>query len=255
MATVGVSSKSISGFDPRSAVPNCIVWFDASDSNTITGSGTTGFTWTSKASISLTATVPNGNAGPTLTTYNGYPALQFNGSSTKLTTGTVQSTGSTGATWIAVATNLTAITSTTPVDASAVIASLSGTSPERSIRFDLNTNATLYSIHNGVLRADINNNTNGIRGFIDTPTTFTSYTNGSQFTNVSTSVTWQEGVNQAFQLGQWNTGYLNGYINEILIFSNALTLTQYQQVEGYLASKWGLVSSLPSSHPYKKGSP
>jgi hypothetical protein len=40
----------------------------------------------------------------------------------------------------------------------------------------------------------------------------------------------------------------NGYISEILIYSNALTATQRQQVEGYLAWKWGLQRSLPVSH-------
>ena len=240
-AGVSVSSKSISGFDPRSALPGCIVWFDAADSNTITNSGNSNFTWTSKASIPLTATVASGSNGPTYTTYNGYPALQFNGSNTKLVTGSVPSTGASGATWIAVATNLTAVTSTTPADAAAVIAS-SG-APERSIRFDTTTSQTVYSIHSAT-RGDINNNTNGIRGFIETPTSFTSYTNGSQFYTSSTSVTWQEGINNTFQLGQWNSNWLNGYINEVIIFNVPLTLIQYQQVEGYLASKWGLQSQL-----------
>jgi hypothetical protein len=31
-----------------------------------------------------------------------------------------------------------------------------------------------------------------------------------------------------------------------------LTTTQRQQVEGYLAWKWGLNASLPTTHPYYK---
>jgi hypothetical protein len=35
-------------------------------------------------------------------------------------------------------------------------------------------------------------------------------------------------------------------------FDTTLTTSQRQQVEGYLAQKWGLTGSLPSSHPFKK---
>jgi hypothetical protein len=34
-----------------------------------------------------------------------------------------------------------------------------------------------------------------------------------------------------------------------------LTTTQRQQVEGYLAWKWGLQTALPTTHPYYKVRP
>ena len=40
------------------------------------------------------------------------------------------------------------------------------------------------------------------------------------------------------------------YLSEALLYQSALTTAQIQQIEGYLAWKWGLVSSLPSNHPY-----
>jgi hypothetical protein len=43
-----------------------------------------------------------------------------------------------------------------------------------------------------------------------------------------------------------------GTISEILIFTKAVSVSERQQIEGYLAHKWGLVNSLPASHPYKK---
>jgi len=48
-----------------------------------------------------------------------------------------------------------------------------------------------------------------------------------------------------------NAGWYGGTMKEILIFSNVLTTAQRQQVEGYLASKWGFSSSLPASNPYR----
>ena len=46
-----------------------------------------------------------------------------------------------------------------------------------------------------------------------------------------------------------------GQLQEIVLYSQTLTLTQRQTVEGYLAWKWGLVSSLPANHPFKQWPP
>ena len=45
--------------------------------------------------------------------------------------------------------------------------------------------------------------------------------------------------------------FLGGNIAEILIINSALDTIDRQKIEGYLANKWGLVSSLPSDHPHK----
>ena len=47
----------------------------------------------------------------------------------------------------------------------------------------------------------------------------------------------------------------SGNIGELLVFSNALTSTQRQSVEGYLAWKWGQQASLPGDHLYKTAAP
>jgi len=49
MALVGVSSKSISGFDPRSVIPGCSLWLDAADSSTLTLSGSNVIQWNDKS--------------------------------------------------------------------------------------------------------------------------------------------------------------------------------------------------------------
>jgi len=46
-----------------------------------------------------------------------------------------------------------------------------------------------------------------------------------------------------------------GDLAEVIVFSNALTTPDRQQVEGYLAWKWGLQTNLPGSHPYKNAAP
>lgn len=227
---------------------SCVVWFDAADPMTMNMSSATVTNWRSKGAYSLFASTFSTCANPILSTYNGYPGLYFNGSTICISTNAIANGGTVGSTWIACSVNLTPITATIPIDASLVIAS--GT-PEKAIRYTYNINATLYSIHNSVLRQDTNNNANGIRGFIDTAATLSTFINGSSFNTVNSAVTFNAHTNQGFQLGAWNNGRLNGFINEILIFSTALTTQQYQTVEGYLAQKWGYTGSLPAGHPGK----
>jgi hypothetical protein len=50
-------------------------------------------------------------------------------------------------------------------------------------------------------------------------------------------------------------GRLNGAIHEIIAYDRGLTNSERQQVEGYLAWKWNLNTSLPTNHPFYKVSP
>ena len=54
-------------------------------------------------------------------------------------------------------------------------------------------------------------------------------------------------------IGRVLTGFYSGTIYEIIFYSAALSDNERQQVEGYLAAKYGLSSNLPSSNPYKAG--
>jgi len=49
-----------------------------------------------------------------------------------------------------------------------------------------------------------------------------------------------------------HSNFYTGTIYEFMIFNTALTTAQATQIEGYLAQKWGLSTSLPTSHPYAK---
>ena len=51
------------------------------------------------------------------------------------------------------------------------------------------------------------------------------------------------------------TFQLVGNIHEVIVITTTVTTGQRQQIEGYLAWKWGLQASLPSDHPYRKAAP
>jgi len=233
-------------------VSGCVLWFDAADTNTMTFSGNTVTSWTSKGSSAVSTNVAVGSyTNPTYTSYNSLPALGFNGTSTYIQTGNVTVSG-TGTTWLSCAVNLTPITASKPADAAITIAC---SVPEKSIRFDCNGGVTCYSINSNtgntgtVLRGDLTDDANGIRGFIDTSAYFTAYANGTQTISNTTAVNFLTIASQPFLMGHWNVGYLNGYIYETLIYNRVLSLVEYQQVEGYLAQKWGFTGSLPAGHP------
>jgi len=57
------------------------------------------------------------------------------------------------------------------------------------------------------------------------------------------------------QIDPANTYMYEGYVMEIVIYNSVLTTSQIQQMEGYLAWKWGFQTSLPETHPYSKARP
>jgi len=106
--------NSIPYFQPTQ-LSGCVVWFDAADCNTMTMAGGYVTSWRSKGSANVSTNVVSGGSptytNPSYTTYNGHPALGFNGTSTYIQTGNVTVSG-TGTTWITCAVDLTAITDT-----------------------------------------------------------------------------------------------------------------------------------------------
>jgi hypothetical protein len=71
------------------------------------------------------------------------------------------------------------------------------------------------------------------------PTTIPAFTSGKT-TGLGT-----QGGNYSFY----------GNIMEILIYNSVLSSTDRQNVEGYLAWKWGIQTTLPSGHPYYSAAP
>ena len=234
--------KKLTVFKPTD-IQGCAVWFDAYDSTTVTLSGSNVTSWQSKGYNAIEATA-SGALRPTYSNYTpGNPGLYFNGAN-KMTTGGA-TYGTLGMTWITASLETVRATA----DAAAILAT-NGAGAERSVRYNVNVgDANIYTINSSVLRQLTGNNTPGIRGFTDTAASFTAYVNGTA-TTTNTAVTYQPAVNQGFQLGQWNIGYLTGFIFECIVYDTALSLNDYRKVEGYLAWKWGFQASLASGHPY-----
>ena len=82
--------------------------------------------------------------------------------------------------------------------------------------------------------------------------TVTAYQNGSQLSLSSIPAGTPSEVGSIVLVGGREDGGLgiNGYIFETIVFNSAVSTTNRQKLEGYLAWKWGFNSSLPVNHPY-----
>ena len=85
-------------------------------------------------------------------------------------------------------------------------------------------------------------------------TTLTAQTSGTAegFINgssIGTGSTSSSSGQATFTIGLQTGAYMFGFIFEVIVYNRGLSTPQQQSIEGYLAQKWGLVSSLPAGHP------
>ena len=241
------------GFTPRQ-IPGLALWFDGTDSSTITLSSGSLTQWNDKSGNGRNLTAVSGYANATVSSafQNGLNVFNFSGNGLYRTAG--------GAVVY-------------PQDCYIVVALKSTTAHVDVLGMGDTGNDNFNSLTFGEYSASRWHNGSSV--FARTPNCVSSTTetstsflliqwsiannnfllrrNGTQlvqtasytygFSNSSTSV---------FQIGfrHTNTTSANfsGYIGEIVVFNNQLGTTDRQNVESYLAQKWGLVSSLPSGH-------
>lgn len=239
------------------SVPNCQLWLDAADATTITKSASNVTQWNDKSGLSRHATLYN----TTYSTYNAtglnnLPTVNFGatscGMSSPMPSGTF--TPTTGISVFAIFNNVSGQGSGAvftrsynnlpdPIDLYN-FSRLSGPSGSaQSTTSTLNvaslTNPTLFNIVVGV--SSWNEWTNGTLAF--TSTFCSNFNESSNATKFFLGTRWDKGTNFV------------GNISEILVYSAMLTTTQRQNIEGYLAWKWGIQASLPAGHPYVSAAP
>jgi hypothetical protein len=253
-APLGIDVSAVSSvqvlnlFDPTK-IPACSIWFDASDpygTYVVPPQGTTISTLKNKGTVAGLQAQAGSAAAPTLSTIGGYKILAFNGFQALSTTAFTLS-NTQGTTWFAAyATQANLSTAAT--------AAVFGTTgfPERAIRQSNTSQFVGHSIHTGTTRTATNAGTLNTLSFytiLDTPTAFTAFKNGSVLTSTTTNVIYMSGNSQTARIGIWDTTF-SGSIAELIAYDAPLTTIQRQQIEGYLAWKWGLQTQLPTTHPF-----
>jgi hypothetical protein len=233
-------SISFRNFLPT-VIPGIAMWFDASDTSTMSFSGSTVTQWRDKSGNSRHA---NQNTGATFSTNS----LVFTGSQYYT---------------VASGTNLFR----NVYFAIFVVETLSGVNPTSFFLGDSASGVTSGSLHIGYRTnsnltmafwaADLE--VTGLSGTgVRRLWSFVLPSSGNRFINLNGSNVATYSNNTFLnamanlQIGAaFAFDFYRGSLFEIVGFNTNLTTAQIQQMEGYLAQKWGLQANLPSTHPYR----
>ena len=259
LQTTFTKKQYFTAFSPRQ-IGGCALWFDATDSSTITLSSGSLTQWNDKSGNGRNLTAVFANATVSSAYQNGLNVFNFSGNA-------LYRTAADTAVYPQDVYIIIALKSTTAhVDVLGVGATNTGNF--NSLTFG---EYTASRWHNG---SDYYNRTpNCISPTNETSTSFLliqwsiangNYLirrNGTQLVQTAT-YSWTLPAGSIFQIGYRhpdNNGVnFSGYIGEIIVFNNQIGTTDRQRVESYLAQKWGLVSSLPAGHlnaTFPAGSP
>jgi hypothetical protein len=234
-------------------IDGCSLWLDAADLSTITGTSTV-TAWKDKSGNANNATA---TGSPTLSTAGGFGSsspqtIYLNGSSYFLGSVNISSTTSLTA-FVVTSFALSSSANSARVLSLASAGQVDWNNPLSSATFyqDYGTSNLSTYRNTAYLSAAVGQNTPVIGTCVYDGTSNYLYKNGASQTPVASTGTFAISIygigNQAVPSGE----LLNGYIGEVIVFNTGLTASQRQQVESYLAWKWGLVSPLTTGHPGK----
>jgi hypothetical protein len=245
------------------SISGCALWLDAADpagTGIAPANGSIISSWIDKSGTGNNGT-SYGNPTFVTSAFNGKPSISFNGSTQRFV-GAITNTGNTVSVFAVVSMNsggqwgrICSLAVTNNYDG--------GVS---SLYFiPLIRSSTNQSIQSGRYQGSGNVNVGPVAITYNVPFQAASIVNGT--TNIlylngtsagSGSSTGNFGYT-AYGIGaqpsDFQPEYFQGFISEIIIYNTALTTTQRQQIEGYLAWKWGLQSSLINTNPYYLAAP
>lgn len=226
-------------------ISGCILWLDAQDRTSYTLSSSNVTQWNDKSGNG--SNVVRMSTGPTVSNFNGYPTLYIGGggslSNSSLSIPTSYS--------VAAIVNRTSGQDYQYVSKFHVAGDgylFFGTSNGNFATFAGNGSTTWWDV-NGNSPAVSVGSTPILLEAINDGTTMTPYTNGiAQNTKTGTTA-----VATGLAIGSDRLGgqTLNGNLGEYLLYGRPISGAERQQLEGYMAWRWGRVSDLSSSHPFK----
>ena len=267
-----LGKASYTGTFTPTSIAGCQLWLDAADATTFTiSSGSNVSTWSDKSGSSSSLSNTTGNP-PYFTTYNGYPTVSFRGSLSSTSNVLSNQTFSIAPANI----SIFIITQALQNGGSYIHPGILTIFPNPLSGVDYRDGLTITGGNASSSRFDVYGGSGTITGIdysgsgltprgvysvVNTSNVLYGYANGTQWgTNTFTFNTTNVGI----ALGMRHLGTLraeggasafDGNISEVIIYNTALTTTQRQQVEGYLAWKWGLQASLASGHPHLSATP
>jgi hypothetical protein len=245
MATVvNTSSQQYFGFDPRT-IPECILWVDAADpagNGVVPANGSSVTTWVDKART------PNNMTATGTVTYQGSPprlVMSSSSMSATLSYGTntlfivYNQTGTSGPVFT---TNNLDVTGLFPNETGTTFFARSDSAwigpPFPTSTLPRNTINLISVQYAGTASGSAMNI--WLSGVLNLSSTTSGTITRNRLTLAVRSL---------------NNQFMAGNYHEVILYNTSLTTNERQQVEGYLAWKWGLQVNLPLGHPFKYNPP
>ncbi len=257
LVLTAILARTASAATPPVAVKNLTAWYDASDASTIQYSTSPSVAhWTDKSGSGNTLSQAGSSNQPSAASVNGHAALTFSGSAflTSSTMNTYATGSAPGSTFIVAAYSGGATDGTSVLLDYGQATALN----DRAIRKksgSLIAFATLAGGNDVVSNASWGSTPTLVYAQFG-PSATSVNVNGGSLT--SANYVPATTASTSLYLGQKQGGggfYWVGNVYETLMYNAALTTTEQQFIEGYLACKWGFQASLPAAHPYYSSCP
>jgi hypothetical protein len=249
------------------------MWLDASDSSTITITGSGVSTWADKSSNANDATQSTDGNRPTITAaaQNGLDVLECVVSDPSSIVGTGKQwlqlpdfSALSAGTVIAVAKSNADPPSGAGGDGRTGAVIACSTSMATLGAHHPYTDGNVYDNFGSTARKSTGNPTESLAscyllGIRSAPSDYEFYVNASSHFSTGTNTVGFSAtlsfVGKSLDASMPQHYGFDGQIAEIVLLNVAATTLQRQKVEGYLAWKWGIESNLPGGHPYEFGPP
>ena len=243
-----------------SLFPGLILWFDAADTTTIVRNGTLVTKWLNKSKNGTSATANSGVTWSSTGSGNGKPAMLFKNS--QWLTGSVTHNGNSVTTFCVFNVNNNSRATARILS----LGKLSSSAYSNDSDFNNNENFCVLRLGENKFTQLRNGSFPNNSITLDSVQMSTSWIDGA-YSNIAINGNSPStvGANGPFNINGFSigsnistndsNGLLYGSVSEIIVFNVALSNTQRQQVEGYLAWKWGIQNLLSSSHPFSKIAP
>lgn len=232
-------------------ISGCQLWLDAADASTISfASGSNISNWTDKTGNGYNATQSIAGRYPTYDATNRRVNFTRTSNNYFLLPNNALPTGNSAYTYYMM------ICFTNTLDAMGVIGGGNWGTNNTTFAFrSINTNGQMimYWFNNDIFTS-AGSYTANVPLMVMTDwngTTRTIVKNGTQLVTNNPGTARNQGSSKN-AIGSTNnlTEFMEGFINEIIVFNRALSASENRQVEGYLAAKWGLSGSLPTTQPF-----
>lgn len=253
-------AETVSDWTPADLAVAPFAWYDAQDVGTITQAAGAVSQWEDKSGNDLHLTQSTGAQKPTYnaTAINSLPALVFDGGD-GLRNAAFALTGADTAVFVVAISDAGNANSARLVSlAAAGEADYESTAGAVALAFGTDGGGQIFSTANVGTRGNpisLAADTPALVAAIDDGTDWQMWLNGtssasSSYTPVLNTATLGVGIQASSDSDYWT-----GTIGEVLILAYDPSTPERQQIEGYLAWRWGIEADLPGGHPYLAAPP